>query len=53
MADSKFHCKECNADVHVGTGGMSNLNAHQDSKTCRENKTANTLPHQEILEILI
>ena len=47
MADSKLRCEECNADLHVGTGGMSNLNAHRDSKTCRENKTANTLPPQK------
>ena len=47
MADSKLRCEECNADVYVGTGGMSNLNVHRDSKTCRENKTANTLPPQK------
>ena len=47
MADSKLHCEECNADVHVGTSGMSNLNAHRASKTCRENKTASTLPPQK------
>ena len=46
-ADSKPRCEECNADVHVGTGGMSNLNVHRDSKTCRENETANTLPPQK------
>ena len=46
-ADSKLRCEECNADVHVGTSGMSNLNVHRDSKTCRENKTTNTLPPQK------
>ena len=46
-ADSKLRCEECYAEVHVVTGGMSNLNAHRDSKTCRENETANTLPPQK------
>ena len=38
MADSKLHCPDCDTDVYVGTGGISNLNAHWDSKTCQENK---------------
>lgn len=46
-ADSKLHCEECDTDVHVGTGGMSNLNAHQGSKTCKENKAANALAPQK------
>jgi len=27
--DSKLRCEEYGSDVHVGTGGMSNLNAHR------------------------
>ena len=29
-ADSKLHCEACDTDMHVGTGGTSNLNAHRD-----------------------
>ena len=46
-ADSKLHCEACDTDVHVGTSGTSNLNAHRDSITCKENKAANALPPQK------
>ena len=46
-ADSKLHCPDCDTDVHVGTGGISNLNVHQDSKTCQENNATKTQPLQK------
>ena len=47
MADSKLHCPDCDTDVHVGTGGISNLNMHQDLKTCWESKATKAQPPQK------
>ena len=46
MADSKLHCPDCDTNVHVGTGGISNLNVH-NSKTCQGNKTTKAQPPQK------
>ena len=40
-------CPDCDTDVHVGTGGISNLNAHRNSKICRENKATKARPPQK------
>ena len=50
MADSKLHCPDCNTDVLVVTGRISNLNEHRNSKTCRENKAPKVQPLQNLKE---
>lgn len=34
--DSHLQCAQCNANVHVGTGGYRNLELHINSKACKD-----------------
>ena len=53
MADSKLHCPDCDTDVHVRTGGISNLNVHRDLKACRGNKTTKAQPPQKKEKLIL
>ena len=47
LIDTRLCCPDCNTDVHVGTGGTSNLNVHRNSKVCKDRQQARQLvqPH--------
>ena len=43
MIDTRLCCPDCNTDVHVSTGGTSNLNVHRNSKVCKDSQQARQL----------
>ena len=46
MIDTRLCCLDCNTDVHVGTGGTSNLNVHCNLKVCKDSQQAQLIQPQ-------